>query len=99
MSEDQSDIQKEMLELTIKAGRRMMHDFKHAIDEIPSVNPNKGMFQERAKIWGNIFYPDDGPKNYRSSLHLEITNLELEILRLKKILESHNIDSTPNLPF
>lgn len=97
--EDQCIIQKEMLELVIKAGRRLMHDFKHMLDEVPNNNAFKDTYQQRAKIWENIFYPDNGPKNYRSSLHQEIMRLEFELKRTKDLLKKHGIDSTEDLPF
>lgn len=102
MPEQQDDIlsiQKEMLELTIKAGRRLMHDFNHMLNEIPETSTEKEMYSSRGKMWGDIFYPDDGPKNYRSSLHQEIIELEFKLNRAKKLLVENNIDPDPDSPF
>jgi hypothetical protein len=96
---DQFEIQKEMLELAIKAGRRLMHDFDHAINEIPEDNRFRHVFLSRAEHWRTIFYPDNGIKNYRNSLHQEIDNLERELMRLKKLLTDSGIDPYGHLPF
>ena len=97
--DDQIVILKEMLELSIKAGRRMMHDFNHILDEIPHDNPVKKEFRERAQIWKSIFYPDNGMKNYRADLHREIESLEWENNTLKKRLVEERKDSSDDLPF
>jgi hypothetical protein len=99
LNEDQFQIQKEMLELVIKAGRRLMHDFDHMLNEVPKDNPFKKDFQERAQLWRDIFYPDNGAKNYRSRLHQELMNLEFELSRTKRLLQHHGIDPDPDLPF
>jgi hypothetical protein len=97
--EDIRDIQKETLELVIKAGRRLMHDFDHLLNEVPKGNDQKSMYEQRAKLWRNIFYPDDGPKNYRSTLHQEIMNLEYQLSKAKKLLIEHGIDINADQPF
>lgn len=97
--EDQFEIQKELLELSIKAGRRMMHDYKHMLSEIPANNVNRQEFQQRGKIWESIFYPDNGMKNYRSELHLEIDNLRISLKIAQDLLIKHGIDPEPHLPY
>jgi hypothetical protein len=97
--EDLLLIQTELLELTIKAGRRLMHDFHHLLSEVPDDNQFKEVYTKRAAMWKGIFYPDDGPKNYRASLHYEISNLEMENSRLKALLKKHGIDPNEDHPF
>jgi len=97
--EDQFAIQKELLELTIKAGRRLMHDFDHMLNEIPNDNKEKAMYEDMAKHWRSIFYPDDGNKNYRTQLHRVIENLEKDLAVAHKLLIEHGIDPEPHLPF
>lgn len=71
------EIQKEMLELAIKAGRRMAHDYQHMVNELLRNNVlSADLFQDRAKHWESIFYPEDGLKDYRTKLHLRIQHLE-----------------------
>ncbi len=93
------DFQKEMLDLSIKSGRRLMHDYKHMLSEVPEDNMFKKDFQERGEMWESIFYPDNGMKNYRSELVQTIMNLEFELSRAKEQLKKHNIDPNPDLPF
>ena len=97
--EDLFNVQKEMLELSIKAGRRMMHDFKHMLREVPNDNMFKKDFEERAEIWESIFYPDDGMKNYRSELHLTITRLEVKLSSAHQKLKNLGVDPDGDLPF
>lgn len=98
-SEDPLVIQTEMLELSIKAGRRLMHDFKHMLNEVPEGSMFKEQFAERGKMWENIFYPDDGMKNYRSRLHQTIMTLEFELERANRLLKENGIDPRPDLPY
>jgi hypothetical protein len=97
--EDPSVIQKEMLELSIKSGRRLMHDFKHMLSEVPDGSILKKDFEVRGKVWEDIFYPDHGMKNYRSELHQTIINLDFELERVKRLLKEKGIDPTPDLPY
>lgn len=96
--EDQVLILKEMLDLSIKAGRRMMHDFNHMLDEVPEDNRFKEDFRERAKIWRSIFYPDNGMKNYRAELHKEIEELEWQLRQAKEKLKEQG-KSEDDLPY
>lgn len=96
---DQVEIQKELLEITIKAGRRLMHDFNHMLSEVPKENMFLKEYQERAQIWHDIFYPDDGPKNYRNNLHIIIDNLDSKLSRAHNQLIKHGIDPNEHLPF
>jgi hypothetical protein len=100
-NEDLIQFQKEMLDLMIKAGRRLMHDFDHMLREIPADNIFKEDYEERAAMWRTIFYPDNGAKNYRSEMHQTIMNLEFELERAKTVLEKHNLDINEglDLPF
>lgn len=86
MKEDQIKILQEMLDLSIKAGRRMYHDYNHMLSEIPNDNMFYEDFKERGKVWHSIFYPDNGMKNYRAELHKDIEQLEWELSQAKKQL-------------
>jgi hypothetical protein len=97
--EEQIKIQSEMLELSIKAGRRLMHDFKHLLNECPEGGFFKEEFKERGEMWEAIFYPDDGMKNYRSRLHQRIMDLEFNLERARKTLKDNGIDPDSHLPF
>lgn len=78
---DQIEIQKELLELMIKAGRRLMHDFKHMLNEVPKDSMFKVEFEERAKMWEEIFYPDNGPKTIAVDCTMPYTNWNLGYLK------------------
>jgi hypothetical protein len=91
-NEDLIKFQKEMLDLMIKAGRRLMHDFDHMLDEIPSDNIFREEYKERAAMWRTIFYPDNGAKNYRSELLQTIMDLESKLDRANNALLKHGID-------
>lgn len=97
--ENQVEILKEMLELSIKAGRRMYHDYKHMLSEISPDNHFYDEFKERGKIWRSIFYPDNGMKDYRSELHMTIIRLENSLSVANKKLKEHGIDYEDGLPF
>lgn len=79
------DCTKEMFELLSKAGLRCAYDLRHAADNIEDKELSK-MFNDRAKMWLNIFNPNNGPKEYSNSLHKEIWGLERDIGRLKNLL-------------
>lgn len=99
MQNDQIEILKELLELSIKAGRRMMHDFDHMLNEVPDDNDYKKEYRERGKHWQTIFYPDDGMKNYRARLHYTIAELDRTVVKLKQ--QIINLSQIPDdgLPF
>lgn len=99
MTEEQIEVLSEMLELSIKAGRRMMHDYKHMLSEIPEDNLFKDDFKERAQTWESIFYPDNGMKNYRAKLHKEIERLQWELDHANKKLKEHGLSQDDDLPF
>jgi hypothetical protein len=97
--EEAFNIQKEMLELAIKAGRRAVHDFDHLLNEAKLDPTIREEFQQRVTMWKEIFYPDKGPKNYRSTLHQEIINLQFRLSRAHQLLKEHGIDPEPHFPF
>lgn len=97
--ENQVKILQEMLELSIKAGRRMYHDYKHMLSEIPSDNRFYDDFKERGEIWRSIFYPDNGMKNYRADLHREMEQLEWKLSQANKQLKEHGLISDDGLPY
>ena len=96
---EQFDIQAELLELSIKAGRRAVHDFDHLLNQCELSEGDKAFFRERLDMWKKIFYPDDGMKNYRAKLHYDINYLQTQLDVAQKLLREHGIDPEPNLPF
>jgi hypothetical protein len=87
-------IKTELLELMIKAGRRVMHDFEHAVNEIPKNNPFREDFLESVRGWHTVFYPDRGPKNYRSELHHTIIRLENTMAVMRDKMKAAGLDIT-----
>ena len=73
-------VNREQLELVVKAGRRCAHDLAHAASDVvysPYPKDERSKFwAERARHWEEVFYPGDDGKNYRSRLHREIARLE-----------------------
>lgn len=94
-------IERELFELTVKAGRRCAHDLAHAIDSDPDAD-NRKFMRQRLDVWRIIFYPDNGPKNYRARIHQTIHDQESTIETLRKLLKSHNIPDpteSDDIPF
>ncbi len=75
-----------------------MHDFDHLLQELPQGNI-KNEFEERAKLWRDIFYSDNGPKNYRTQLHLEIDRLSVSLSSARKALKDAGLIHTDDLPY
>lgn len=84
------DCTKEMFELLSKAGLRCAYDLRHAANHIKDKELSK-MFNDRAKMWLNIFNPNNGPKNYINSFHREIWGLEKDIEKLKALLREKGV--------
>jgi len=98
--EDIEITQKDLLELAIKSGRRVLHDLDHVISDLPTDHPFKKDYRERAKMWHTVFYPDNGMKNYLTEMHYQIRRLEVELSVAKDKLKLYGISNTdPNLPF
>ncbi len=93
---DPPQAQRELLELMVKAGRRCAHDLAHAVSLIGMREPPRELaveFHRRAQQWREVFYPDDGPKNYRARLHAEIERLQDRVDELEKLCAEHGIDT------
>lgn len=90
----------EQLSLSIKAGRRCMHDLSHAVDHIEH-KETRLIYQQRVDLWHSIFYADDGVKNYRHKLHHEIDRLQRDNARLRALCISAGVDPADpeSLPF
>lgn len=101
-----------LLDLSIKAGRRVTHDLGHCVsclgmaeyrlgEEQGKRHSYKDRYKERQEMWKKIFYPLNGMKNYRNQLHNELMDKDVEINRLKQLCIDNNIDPTdPNeIPF
>ncbi|URC15278.1 hypothetical protein GD1_154 [Paraglaciecola Antarctic GD virus 1] len=90
--------------LTLKAARRCAYDLNHCAGELgmeASRNGTKLLFDyhQFSHHWQEIFTPEGG-KNYRHLLHNKIDMMDLEISRLKRLCEQHNIDhSDDEIPF
>lgn len=92
----------ELLELMIKSGRRCAYDLSHAASDLSFKHPEKAdMYGCRANMWLTIFDPAKGGKDYRSSMHREIFQLECEVKRLKDLCIQNGVDPTDGnaLPF
>jgi len=99
---DNQDIittQKEMLELAIKSGRRLLHDFDHLLQDIPKDHFFREDYKERSQMWHTVFYPDNGMKDYLTELHMTIRRLDVELRIAKDQLKKYNIDPNPDSPF
>lgn len=96
---------REMLTLTIMVGRRCTHDLGHALSEIPQSEDWHQHLRSRLHAkhhhWMKVFYPDDGAKKYRSTLHAELADAYGQIDRLEKLCRANGVDPTdPNgMPF
>lgn len=93
------DIQRqaEIHRLTLKAARRCTRDLAHAIDHIPDDDPSKPLYAERLKEWQAIFWDSD---QYRDRLYQTILELEIEVERLRKLLNERGVDTkNPDVPF
>ena len=87
--------------LIIKAARRCAYDLRHCADQIPTSGykyESPEWWQDNANRWVDLF-TEDGAKNYRHSLHLEVFNLEIEIKRLSKLLDENGIEHEKDIPF
>lgn len=99
-NEDVEILQKDLLELSIKSGRRLLHDFDHLLSELPKDHFFKDDFKERSKIWHSVFYPDNGMKNYLTQMHYDIRFLEIKLRSAEEKLKKHGIDNiNPDLPY
>ena len=91
------EIQAELMELTLKAGRRLMHDFAHLLNEVDA--DTSKIYRERLKVWKSIFYADNGNKNYRAELHHDISHLNIKLMVAYDKLRAAGIDPDADLPF
>ena len=98
MESNHFEIQQEMLDLAIKAGRRASYDLRHAVSHIDSPEW-ANLFYDRAQMWLDIFDLDSGIKDYRHTLHKKIDKLESENNRLKRLLKENGIEDPEEIPF
>lgn len=104
-NDEPGDLQGELLELIVKAGRRVTHDLEHAAADIMLCMDRKAasdMWHARSQMWRKIFYPANGAKDYRHRLHSEIFKLEDDVKKLKQQLISAGITPCTNdddIPF
>ena len=87
-------------ELTLKAARRCAYDLSHCSSELYMYTDNKNIspwadYESMSRNWLDIFSPD-GIKNYRHALHGEISRLESDVDRLRRLCLENGID--PNDP-
>lgn len=102
-----------MLDLSIKAGRRVTHDLGHCYQELAMLESmheratgkkhrrQSGTYRSRYDMWMSIFYPLGGMKDYRSQMFKQVSELEQEVRRLRQLCEENGIDtaSKDELPF
>lgn len=73
--------QRELTELLLKSARRCAHDLGHAAEA--ATDPDlRALFQERAQWWRDLFYPENGIKDYHTSLMRKVEQLEAGVKRL-----------------
>lgn len=85
----------ELNELLIMAGRSVTHDLDHVVGTLEMEVDDTfltDLMYDRLKVWKAVFYPDKGPKNYRSELHKELFDLEREVGRLERLCKEHDIE-------
>ncbi len=95
LASEPQEVQKELFELIIKAARRATYDLRHASDCINDLSMRERM-QKRADMWLTIFNPAQGPKDYRTDMHVDLAMLEARLERAVALLDeagvSHNFD-------
>jgi len=92
-------LQKELLELIVKAGRRCAYDLDHAAGMIHGDPYWRNKLGERAKYWLTIFDPADGPKDYQSRLMNRAEMAEYRLEKALALLDKHKIDHDIVMPF
>lgn len=95
-------ILREQHALLLLAARRCMHDLSHAANDLSMHDQEASrLYRERVGVWRGVFYPDNGPKNYRHELHLEIHRLEGQVARMRALCIDRGIDPCDgeDLPF
>lgn len=95
---EHDELEREMIALAVKAGRRASYDLRHACGVIADEHW-RDIFEDRASHWLSIFDMDSGLKDYTHTLHKEINRLEHEVARLEKLLKEHNIKDPEKIPF
>lgn len=92
--------QREIYELIVKAGRRCAYDLAHAAGEIDDREMSKH-FHARSHMWLDVFYMEDGGKQYRHKLHHIISMQDMVINRYRELAKEHglNNDFDGELPF
>jgi hypothetical protein len=86
--------------MLIKLARRCAHDLDHAVSFIPEDTWPLEMLEPRSRQWLKIFSPS-GVKNYRTKLHDQLDDLEMEVALLRRQLENAGIkpDTIRDIPF
>lgn len=94
----------QLLDLSIKAGRRVNHDLAHCISDLgmayyqmERAGLDTGwktidIYRDRQDMWSKVFYPLGGIKNYRTEMMMEQLRLQCEINRLKDLCIKHGIE-------
>ena len=94
----------ELNEMLTKFGRRVTHDLDHALSswgadlgmlERCGESPNRFLYDRvrtKTEHWRDVFYPDHGPKNYRSEIYAALEKSEAEVARLVKLCKANGLD-------
>lgn len=85
---------RELYRLTLRAGRRVTRDLRHAADSIPD-EAIRQQYLARWEMWRSTFLDTE---KYRDELHLQISHLEARVKRLEKMLRDNDIDPD-DIPF
>ena len=85
---------RELNEIVIKFARRVVHDMAHMHGDLckhREIYPSSDEWWDRIQMWKAVFYPENGPKNYRSELCLKNARLEGMLEKYRKLLTEHKI--------
>lgn len=88
----------EILELTIRAARRCAYDLKHAAEMVKD-KYFTDIFRDNAQHYVKLFQSGNECKDYRHRLHRTISEHEITIERLRKVLEENKIEDPTSLCF
>lgn len=94
-SNEPAQMQAALLELVIRSARRCAHDLDHAASLLFMSQPPRELAEalhSRAQHWRQVFYPLNGPKDYRDRLNAEIDGLTARIKQLEALCDQHGID-------
>jgi len=76
--------------LVIKSARRCCRDLAHAVDRIPPEDSLRSLFEERVKVWKNVFW---NSSQYRDDLYDRLEFLEGRVQVLTERLQKAGLET------